>query len=96
MGSLSELFSRAAACERLMKLTADPMRKEILQQLREVWITLANERSSISAPIAASRMISRIDEIEARFEKGEEIRAKSPRRAARPSGLKRQTGKIWR
>ncbi len=70
-GSQSKLFSRAAACNRLMNRTADPMKKQILQQLRDVWIALANEHSAMSARGVASEMILRIEEIEDSYEASE-------------------------
>lgn len=94
MGSQSELFSRAAACDRLMKMTVDPMRREILNQLREVWIALASQSDSIGPPTVASEMISNVEQIEARFEKSEEIRAAS--RRPHRERVAKHTGKIWR
>jgi hypothetical protein len=69
MGSKSELFSRAARCERLMKITSDPMRKEILQQLREMWLALADESKNLSWH-SLFYQFKTLEHIEAQLEKG--------------------------
>jgi hypothetical protein len=70
MGSQFELFSRAAVYDRLLKATNDPVKQQRLRQLREVWISLANESPHMSAETVATE-IARIEKIEAHHEEGE-------------------------
>jgi hypothetical protein len=60
MAKQSDLFDRAADCERLMGATYDPIIRETLKQLRDMWIALANE----SATMPADHMTKKIAEIE--------------------------------
>jgi hypothetical protein len=53
MSRQSELFRRAAECERLMNLVSDPVRAQIFKQLRDVWIGLANESVAMSTQALA-------------------------------------------
>ena len=39
---------KAADCERALRITVDPIRREILSNIREFWIALANERPFLS------------------------------------------------
>ncbi len=48
MGRQSELFRRAAECERLMDLAASRTRKGLFKQMRDIWIQLANECPNLS------------------------------------------------
>jgi hypothetical protein len=38
-------WEKAADCERSMKAAADPEQRAILQKLRDLWMTLGNEKS---------------------------------------------------
>jgi hypothetical protein len=56
MSRQSKLFDRAANCERLMNLSS--VNKEIFKQLRDMWIALANESTSMSAKDLAKEINS--------------------------------------
>ena len=56
MSRQSELFDRAADCERLMSLASDLEKRGILRQLRDLWITLANESDLMSARSLANEV----------------------------------------
>ena len=58
MSEQSKLFDRAAHCARLMNLSSDPVNKETFRQLRDMWIVLANESTSMSAQELAKEIIS--------------------------------------
>jgi len=58
MSEQSKLFDRAAQCARLMNLSADPVNKQTLKQLRDMWIALANESRSMSAQELAKQITS--------------------------------------
>jgi hypothetical protein len=58
MSEQSQLFDRAAQCERLMNLSSDPVNKQTLKQLRDMWIALANESTSMSVQELAKEIIS--------------------------------------
>ena len=58
MSEQSKLFDRAAQCARLMNLSADPVNKQTLKQLRDMWIALANESTSMSAKDLAKEINS--------------------------------------
>jgi hypothetical protein len=45
----SHLFDKAAECERLLSLQADGPKKIALRLLRDMWIALANESTSMPA-----------------------------------------------
>jgi hypothetical protein len=64
MSRQSELFGRAAECERLMGLSSDPVRKQSFQELRNLWVALANECASMT-PKEVADGIAAIEEIEA-------------------------------
>lgn len=49
MARQSELFDKAADCERLMIAASDPEKREVLKQLRNMWIALANESEVMPA-----------------------------------------------
>jgi hypothetical protein len=58
MSEQSKLFDRVAQCARLMNLSADPVNKQTLKQLRDMWIALANESRSMSAQELAKQITS--------------------------------------
>ena len=58
MSEQSKLFDRAAHCARLMNLSSDPVNKETFRRLRDMWIVLANESTSMSAQELAKEIIS--------------------------------------
>ena len=41
-------LAKAAECERAIRITIDPVRRETLNNIREFWITLANESPFLS------------------------------------------------
>jgi len=41
-------WERAADCDRLMNAAADPSRRAIFEKLREMWITLGNEKAMMT------------------------------------------------
>jgi hypothetical protein len=41
-------WEKAADCERALRLTIDPVHRENLTNIREFWISLANERPCLS------------------------------------------------
>ena len=41
-------WEKAADCERALRITVDPIRREILSNIREFWIALADERPFLS------------------------------------------------
>ena len=67
MSEQSKLFDRAAQCARLMNLSFDPVDKQTLRQLRDMWIALANESTNMSAQELAKEIIS-IEAIQSGFE----------------------------
>lgn len=66
MGSQSELFARAAVCERLMKQATDRSRKRIFKHLRDMWIALANESVALSRPVISNE-VEKIEMIQSRL-----------------------------
>jgi hypothetical protein len=48
MNSQSDLFERAAACDRLRDEETDEIRKTAFRLLRDMWIALANESAEMS------------------------------------------------
>ena len=66
MSSQSDLFNKAAECERLMNLEADADKKRAIKLLREMWITLANESATME-PEELARQIATIEKIQARL-----------------------------
>jgi len=57
MSEQSKLFDRAAQCARLMNLSADPVNKQTLKQLRDMWIALANDASTSVQELATTEII---------------------------------------
>ena len=52
--SLVDPWEKAADCERALRITIDPIRREMLSNIREFWIALANERPFLNdADLAA-------------------------------------------
>jgi len=41
-------WEKAADCERALRISLDPVHREILTNIREFWIALANERPHLS------------------------------------------------
>jgi len=64
MSRQSELFDRAAECERLTQEASDTGKQTAFRMLREMWIALANESSSMSSQMLAKE-IAAIDELQA-------------------------------
>ena len=62
----SELFDRAAECERLMDSVSDPVKKATLEQIRNLWIALANESPNFTTEVLA-REIAMIERIQSSF-----------------------------
>jgi hypothetical protein len=83
----SELFDRAAECERLMDSVSDPVKKAPLGQLRNLWIALANESPSFTSEVLAQE-IAMIERIQSSF-------ADETDHQARPS-LTQNDPKHWR
>ena len=53
MAKQSDLFTRAAECERLMSLATDRGMKESLRLLRDMWTMLANESPNLPSDVIA-------------------------------------------
>jgi hypothetical protein len=54
-------WKKAADCERALRITVDPIRREILSNIREFWIALADERPFLSEEdFAADRSDQRL------------------------------------
>jgi hypothetical protein len=60
----SELFDRAADCERLRILTSDRYKKLTLRLMRDLWIALANESVGMSERVLLNE-IAELDKIQA-------------------------------
>jgi hypothetical protein len=58
----SDIFERAAACERAIQQVADPHRKVMLGMLREMWIAIGNESPFLS-PSMLNEQIGMIEQI---------------------------------
>ena len=63
MSRQSDLFDRAADCERLMSISSSEARKMRFRQLRDLWISLANE-SFLMSHRALLKEIAAIDKIQ--------------------------------
>jgi hypothetical protein len=46
----------AAGCERAMRLTLDPLHREMLTNIREFWIALAQESRFLSEDVLAAKI----------------------------------------
>ena len=51
-----DAWGKAAECERVMEVVADPERRVVLSSLRSVWVALGNKRSSLVAPEQAAQL----------------------------------------
>ena len=62
MPSQSDVFNKAAECDRLMNLQTDEVQKSTYRCLREMWIALANECASLS-PEKFAREFDELEQI---------------------------------
>ena len=46
--SQTDPWEKAAECARAIEISIDPHRKDVLANLQQMWITLANQRSFLS------------------------------------------------
>jgi hypothetical protein len=67
MPSQSDVFNKAAECERLMNLQTDDIQKSAYRCLLELWIALANECASMS-PNKFAREFDDLQQILTRFQ----------------------------
>ena len=51
-----DAWGKAAECERVMEVVADPERRVVLSSLRSVWVALGNMRSLLEAPEQAGQL----------------------------------------
>jgi hypothetical protein len=60
--SLVDPFEKAADCERAIQISTDPVRKDILHNLQQMWIALATERAHLTPERLAreAEVISRL------------------------------------
>jgi len=61
MTTQSELFRRAAKCDRRGKAVSDPEKKQMYKRLRDMWIWLAYESPSLSRRAAAELVATMVD-----------------------------------
>ncbi len=66
MSSRAGLLERAAQCEQQMNRETDEVRKAVFRLIRDMWVALANERSSMTATELA-RQIAAVETIQAGF-----------------------------
>lgn len=66
MASLTDLFNKAAQCERLMEQEHDEIRHAAYRLLRDMWIALAHQRPLLS-PEDLAREVAAIEEIQSGF-----------------------------
>lgn len=66
MASQSEIFEKAAECELLMERERDQVRNTACRLLRDMWIALANESTSMSSEELALEVAS-LDQIQSGF-----------------------------
>ena len=59
----SDLFDRAADCERLKNLTSDHYKKLTLRLMRDLWIALANESPGMREHVLLNE-IAELDKIQ--------------------------------
>ena len=62
-------WEKAADCERAIRLSLDPARREALCNIREFWIALA-QKSQLLSEDALAIQIERISRLHARFDSG--------------------------
>ncbi len=67
MAKQSDVFDKAAECERLMNLETDEVRKAAYQSVRSMWIELANE-FALMTPEEFAKHFDDIDKIQAGFQ----------------------------
>src|SRR5262245_24214592 len=65
-------WEKAADCERALRITVDPIRREILSNIREFWIALAGERPFLSEEDFAAE-IEVISDFHATLDPGESL-----------------------
>ena len=63
MSQQSELFDRAADCDRLKNLTSDHYERLILKIMRDLWIALANESAGMSERVLLNE-IAELDKLQ--------------------------------
>jgi hypothetical protein len=56
--SQTDLWRMVAECERAIEATTDPLRREVLTRLRELWTNLANE-----SPFLGDKLTEEIERI---------------------------------
>src|SRR5262249_51872242 len=61
-------WEKAADCERALRITVDPIRRETLSNIREFWIALAQESRFLSEEVLAAQ-IETIGRLHARFDR---------------------------
>jgi len=49
-------WEKAADCERALRITVDPIRRETLRNIREFWIVLAQESRFLSEEVLAAQI----------------------------------------
>jgi hypothetical protein len=65
-----DMLKRAEQCERLMDREADNARKIVFRIIRDIWIALANERTSMS-PEELAQEVADIAQIQLGFRKND-------------------------
>jgi hypothetical protein len=65
-------WEKAADCERALRITVDPVHRETLSNIREFWITLANESPSLSEDDLATQ-IETIGRLHAKLDRSARI-----------------------
>jgi hypothetical protein len=63
MSQQSELFDRAADCDRLKNLASDYYQRLTLRLMRDLWIGLANESAGMSGRVLLNE-IAELDKIQ--------------------------------
>lgn len=66
MASLTDLFNKAAHCERLMEQERDEVRIAALRLLRDLWVALAHQRPLLS-PEELAREVAAIEQLQSGF-----------------------------
>ena len=79
-------WEKAADCERALRITVDPIRRETLSNIREFWIALAQESRFLSEDVLAEgdvrRALQRLMQLGMRGARGGDI----PRRGRGATG----------
>ena len=68
MSQQSELFDRAADCERLKNLTSDHYKRLTFRLMRDLWIALANECAGMSKKVLLNE-IAELDKMQSDLSK---------------------------